>query len=145
MKITLCGSIGFAHKMKELKEDLSEMGHEVVIPYTAQRILNGEFSIEKFNQEKDKKGDKIFREESKEDLIKKYYNEISNSDAVFILNFDKKDIKNYIGANTFLEMGFAHVLNKKIFLFNDIPKMDHKDEIMAMKPLIINGDLTKVK
>ena len=42
-------------------------------------------------------------------------------------------------------MGFAHVLNKKIFLFNDIPDMFYKDEIKAMNPIIIDRDLTKIK
>ncbi len=61
------------------------------------------------------------------------------------VNIDKKGIKNYIGGNTFLEMGFAHVLDKKIFLLNEIPDISYKDEIKAMQPIILNGDLSKIK
>ena len=53
--------------------------------------------------------------------------------------------KYYIGGNTFLELGFAYVLNKKIFLYNPIPDIHFFDtEIKAMKPTIINGDLNNV-
>jgi predicted RNA-binding protein with PUA domain len=65
-------------------------------------------------------------------------------DAILILNLEKNGIKGYIGGNTFLEMGFAHVLNKKIFLLNPISEMGYEDEIVAMKPVILNGDLDKI-
>ena len=78
-------------------------------------------------------------------LIKHYFNEIKKNDALLIVNITKKGIKNYIGGNSFLEMGFAHVLDKKIFLLNDIPKIGYKDEIIAMNPIILNGDLSRVK
>jgi len=48
------------------------------------------------------------------------------------------------GSMTLLEMGFAHILNKKIFLLNDIPEMIYTDEIEAMQPIVLNGDLTKL-
>ena len=77
-------------------------------------------------------------------MIKRYYKIIQNSDAVLVLNFDKNGIKNYIGGNTFLEMGFAYVLNKPIYLVNPIPDMIYTDEIKAMQPKILNGDLGKI-
>jgi len=63
------------------------------------------------------------------------------SDAIIVINVDKNGIKNYIGGNTFLEMGFAYVLDKKLFLLNDIPKVNYKDEIVALKPIILNGNI----
>ena len=57
---------------------------------------------------------------------------------------EKNNIKNYIGGNSFLEMGFAHILNKKIFILNDIPEMIYTDEIEAMQPIALRGDLTKI-
>jgi hypothetical protein len=63
-----------------------------------------------------------------------------------VLNFDKNGIKNYIGANTFLEIWFAHVHHKKIFLLNDFPDQPYiHDEIHAMEPIVINNDLTLIK
>lgn len=41
-------------------------------------------------------------------------------------------------------MAFAHVLDKKIFLLNPIPEIPYKDEIVAMQPIILDGDLAKI-
>ena len=58
---------------------------------------------------------------------------------------DKNGIKNYIGGNTLMEMGFAHVNDKKIFLLNPIPEeVSYADEIKAMVDVVINGDLNRV-
>ena len=50
-----------------------------------------------------------------------------------------------MGGNTLMEVGFAHVLNQKIFMLNQIPDMPYcKTEIMAVNPIILNRDLTKI-
>ena len=145
MKIVVCASISATPKVKEIADALSQQGHGVEIPLYCQKILNGELSLDEFLATKDKNGDNEFREKAGEDLIKRYYNLIKNADAVLVVNIDKKEIKNYIGGNTFLEMGFAYVLDKKIFLLNEIPDISYKDEIKAMKPVICNGNLSKIK
>lgn len=144
MKIVICASVAFTNKIKEIADILSEQGHKVEIPYMAKKILDGEISLEEFLKIKQQNGDIDFREKAEEDLIKRYFRLIRESEAVLVLNIDKEEHKNYIGGNTFLEMGFAHVLDKKIFLFNNIPDVTYKDEIIAMDPIIINGDLTKL-
>lgn len=73
---------------------------------------------------------------------------ISQMDAVLVLNFDKIDnnvvLNNYIGGATFLEIYDAFRNNKKIYLYNEIPKGMLYDEIQGFKPIIINGDLKKI-
>lgn len=145
MKIVICASVDFTRKIKEIADILLEREHEVEIPCYSQKILNGEISMEEFLEVKQKNGDMGFREKAEEDLIKRYFRLIKNSDAVLVVNVDKKGIKNYIGGNTLLEMGFAYVLNKEIFLLNDIPNISYRDEILAMRPIVINGDLTKIR
>jgi hypothetical protein len=144
MKIVICGSIDATYEIKEIADKLKEKGFETEIPLTSQRILNGELTLDEFKKEKEKNGDGFVRK-VKDDVIRRYYELIKNSDAVLIVNYPKKGIDNYIGGNTFLEMGFAHVLNKKIFLLNPIPEISYKDEIMAMQPVVLNGDLSKIK
>jgi hypothetical protein len=144
MKITICGSIEFAFEIKKIAEKLKEDGHEIEIPMTAKKILDGELTMDEFKKEKEVNGDASFRK-IQYDVIKKYYEIIKNSDAILVLNLDKNGIKNYIGGNTFLEMGFAHVLGKKIYLLNTIPEMVYKDEIMAMSPISLNNDLNKIR
>jgi len=42
-------------------------------------------------------------------------------------------------------MGFAHVLSKPIYLYNDIPNTSYTDELVAMQPVVLNGDLLKIQ
>ena len=80
-------------------------------------------------------------EKLKSDPIRLYFEEIKKSNAILVLNYDKKGIKNYVGGNTLIEIAFAHVLEKKIYLLNPIPEMPYSDEIHSMKPTILNGNL----
>lgn len=143
MKIIILASIQFTPKIKELKERLEKEGHIIEIPITSKKIINWELTLEEFYKENNSwEWDK---RKINDNVIKKFYEKIKKCDAVLVLNITKNDIENYIGWNTFLEMWFAYVLNKKIFLFNDIPNMHYSDEIKAMLPIVINWDLSKVK
>ncbi len=140
MKITLCGSIEFTEDMKDIADRLKKTGHEVIIPLTAKRIIDGSLTLEEFKNEKKKEKRKI-----DDDVIKLHFKKIGESDAVLVINNEKKGIEGYIGGNTFLEIGFAHVLSKKIFLLNPIPDIHYSDEIKAMQPIILDKDLDKIK
>lgn len=144
MKIAICTSIDFTIQINEIAEKLRSLGHEVEIPMTSKKILDGELTMEEFQKEKEKNGDGAFRK-IQYDVIKRYFDIIDNSDAILVANFAKKGIENYIGGNTFLEMGFAHVLDKRIFLLNPVPEMGYSDELIAMQPVILNGDLNLIK
>lgn len=144
MKIVICGSIIFTPKIKEVADYLIEKGYEVELPITSQRIINGELTLEEFENEQ-KSSEEGASRKIRDDVIRRYYDIIKESDALFVVNLEKKGIANYIGGNTFLEMGFAHVLGKKIYLHNDIPDLSYTDEIKAMQPIALKGDLSKIK
>ena len=79
------------------------------------------------------------------DAIREFWRLMQGANAVLVMNFDKHGIKNYIGGNTLMEISFAHVLDQKIFLYNPIPEiLYYKSEIKAVKPIIINGDLSRI-
>lgn len=140
MKITICGSVMFCKEMVEARDKLNEMGQEGIICSVMEDLALGK------NPELMKKIEENHAQVKKDGgFIKWYYNSIVNSDAILVLNYDKDDIKNYIGGNTLMEMGFAHVHNKKIFLLNPVPEISYKDEILAMEPVILNGDFSKIK
>ncbi len=143
MKIAICGSLNFTYEIKEVADELKNLGFDVSIPISSEKILRGELSLDEIKNEKE--NGKFSDRAIKYDSIRAYWKIIQESDAVLIVNLDKNNIENYIGGNSFLEMAFAHVLNKKIFLLNPIPKMNYADEIEAMQPIIINGDLTNLK
>ncbi len=133
MKIALCGSVSFAKKIIKIKGELTDLGFDVVAPANIDVYADGKIKVE----------DKWKKLES--DVLRNYAGEIKKSDAVLIVNQKKNDIENYIGGNSLIEMAFAYVNEKKIYLLNPIPKMAYSDEIGAMKPTVINGDLSKVK
>ena len=124
-------------KMVEIRGELNKLGHDAFVT-----DLHKPF-IGKTDEEKEEI--KLHQKYSK-DAIREFWNAMQDADAVLALNIDKSGVENYIGGNTFLEMGFAHVLNQKIFLYNPIPEIPYyQSEIIAMKPVIINGDLSLVK
>ena len=140
MIITICGSRAFKEKMIEFKEKLKELGHEAIVHPDFESFVSGE---KKDLWEKIQKDHASVKKEN--NYIKWYNDAIINSDAILVLNYEKRGIKNYIGGNTLMEIGFAFVNDKKIFLLNDIPEVSYKDEILATYDLVLNGNLTKIE
>lgn len=146
MKITICGSIAFLEKMKEAKEKLEKMGHVVNMPPL--EVEDGEGNLipatEYYRIRKENKRKEDWIWERKKWAMKKHFNKVALSEAILVLNYDKNNIKGYVGGNTLLEMGLALHLGKKIFMINPIPEMSCKEEIMGMRPVIIKEDLNLI-
>ncbi len=136
MKIVMLGSVNFAEKMLELKSQLIELGQDVYLSEIIESYV-GMTEIDRRHISVENK--------NKFDLIKYYFELIKKNDAIFVVNETKKGVEGYIGGNVLIEMGFAYVLNKKIFLLNNVPELSYSDEIKAMKPIVLNGDLSKIK
>ena len=114
MKIAICASMVFAEEMVRVKRQLEEIGHTVFISQFAEGYLG--------KAEKEKE-ELAVQDKNENDAIRKFWEIIKKSDAILVLNYDRKGIKNYIGGNTLMEIGFAHVLNKKIFLMNSLLRL----------------------
>jgi hypothetical protein len=142
MKIAIIGSLDFTDKIKETANKLTERGHDVIIPVTSEMILTNRVTLEQILKEKE--SGEIYKRMIRQNTLAYFYGKIKEVDAVLVLNFDKRGIKNYIGGNVFLEMGFANILGKRIFLLNDVPEIFYRDEIKAMQPIVINGNLSKI-
>lgn len=149
MIITICSSVEFSPKIIELKKELEGKGWTVNIPFLTQKIIDGEIVLEDFLKAKKEGGDIGFRKAEKVDMIKRYWDYIKNSDAILVLNMEKKGIKNYIGGNVLMEMGFAYGYEKAIYLYNPIPERSERihyvDELEDMDPIVINGNLEDIK
>ena len=127
MKITLCGSGTFRKEMVEYKKILTELDHEVIIHPDYEASVRDETpDMPKKIQEEGSVAKRKYG------YIRRYYDAIVGSDAILVLNFDKSGIAHYIGGNTLMEIGFAHVHGKKIFLLHQIPDISYTDEIKAM-------------
>jgi hypothetical protein len=143
MKITICASLDFSHEIGQIAEQLKSLGHEVLLPATAEEIIEGGITLEEIKAAKE--SGKIVDRAIKNNAIKGHYKKILIADAVLILNYDKKGVAGYIGGNTFLEVGFAYVNDKPIYVWQDLPQISYRDELDAMQPIIINKDLSKIK
>lgn len=137
MKIFIIGSMQFSEKMLEIKKRLELSGHEV----------KASAFLESFLGKNDEEKEIIkLRQKNKEDAMVVDCRQILGGEAVLVANFDKNGIKNYIGGNALIELGFAYILRQKIFLYNSIPDIPfYKTEIEAMRPVILNGDLSNLK
>ncbi len=150
MKICICSSMSAYKKFMNLKQELEELGHTVLTPELEFETKDTEDTsvgyyfdihggIDAFPPEHDvwkKKGD----------AIRTHFKKIDESDCVLITNYEKKGISNYIGGNTFLEIGYAFGSNKTIFILNKIPAQSvYKEEVLGMQPIVIEGDINKIK
>jgi hypothetical protein len=137
MRIGIIGSMQHTEKMIDLRDQLIGLGHEAYITNLAAPFIG------KSDEEKEQIK---LEQKNNQDAIREFWQLMQGGDAVLVANYDKNGIANYIGGNAFLEIGFAHVLNQKIYLLNPIPEIKFYDtEIAAMKPTVINGDLTLIK
>lgn len=128
MKIVVSGNAYILPDIMEVQEKLEAQEHEVtpVFKYLDQ--------LEEKNEKK------------KEKYRLSFFEKLKKSDALLIVNtYEKDGRKNYISGSSFLEMGFAHALGKKLFILQGVPKVSFKDEIMAMRPVILSGNLNKIK
>ena len=146
MKITICGSIAFYDEMLEIKKKLEQLGHQIKFP--PNEIMNEKGDMIHVKEYYDIRKSTSTKEgwiwDRKEEAMRLHFQKIEWSDAVLILNYEKNNIPDYIGANTLLEMGLAFHLGKKIYLLNQIPDITYSEEILGMKPNIINGNLNLI-
>jgi len=126
----------FYQEMGQTQSVLERHGHTVLVPKDFYKLAHNEAFMD---SDEERITTKI-----EHDFIREHFRKIEKADAILILNYEKKGIVGYIGGNTFLEMGYAFGLNKKIYLLYPVPDMDYRVEMHAMKPIILNGDLNKL-
>lgn len=139
MKITLCGSINFYDEMLEAKQCLEDCGHEVKLPPHEIADDNGQMIPVKeyYTKRKAASDDDTWIWDRKAEAIQRHFDKVAWSDVVLVINCDKNDICGYVGGNTLMEMGLAFHLKKPIYLIRPIPEISYREEILGMKPVII--------
>ncbi|MCX6795685.1 MAG: hypothetical protein NT165_03110 [Candidatus Falkowbacteria bacterium] len=138
MKIVICGSMKFSFEMLTLKSQLNALGfNQVIVPHNTEKYASHEWGQESRAESTENK--------INHDLIRAYYQEIFEADAVLVANYDKNGVNNYVGGNSFLEAAFAHVLRKDLYFLHEVPDMSYSDEMRALQPIVLDGDLQKIK
>ncbi|HBL00643.1 TPA: hypothetical protein DHW62_01585 [candidate division WWE3 bacterium] len=127
----------YTERMLELRDELRNLGHEAYITTLSQPFVG--------KTDEEKEVIKLHQKNNM-DAIREFWNLMQGGDAILVANYDKNGIENYIGGNTLMEIGFAHVLNQKVYLLNPVPEIKfYKTEIEAVKPVILHGDLTLIR
>lgn len=129
--IVICGSMQIKERMSEVEQQLKNLGFIVLLPNIGE---TNDYSTMTETE----------RYVFKNRMITEHLDKIRKSDAVLIINDTLKDIPNYIGANSFLEIGFAFSLGKKIFLLNNLPEQSNTVEIGGMIPISLGGEISNI-
>ena len=83
---------------------MHELGHEELLP---NGVIVDAIHKPDFEPVEAKRGNGY-------DFVREHFKKIEESDVMLVCNFTKNGIDNYVGANTFLEMGFAYYVKKPI-------------------------------
>lgn len=136
MKIGVVGSMQYTEKMMEICDELRRLGHHAFMSKFAAPFVG------KSDEEKERIK---LEQKYQQDAIREDCKWVKNMDVLVVVNYDKHDIPNYIGGNAFIEMAYAHILGKPLYLLNSIPDMPYYGtEIVAMKPVVLHGNLAKI-
>ena len=143
MKITICCSASFFKEANEIGKELEMLGFDVFLPLTAIKMAkSGNYDVKKVKTWFADKND--FSKKTR--LIWKHFTEIEKADAILVINNKKHNVEGYIGGNTLIEMAIAFYLKKPIYILNNVTdkKFMLYEEIMALNPIFLNGDFSKI-
>lgn len=131
MKITICGNMNHFKEMIETKKELEKRKFVVFTPQDPEKAIDKKLPLSRSRKTEEK---------IKHELIKKHHASIKDSDAILVINPDKI-IEEYI----FAEIQLAHILEKKIYILNPIPKTEYTEDLEKIKPITLRGNLSKIQ
>lgn len=127
-RLMICGSMKFYNEMLACRNTLLRKEIEAIIPKD-EGDLPGEMDERAFMQ---------FKKRVSSAYLKKIRD--SSTKAILVFNKEKNGIKNYIGANTFVEIAMAFAWNREIYILNDIYE-PFRDELLAWECKCLKGNL----
>jgi len=139
MKIYVLGSNSFVEEMVRRKDDLVALGYDGWIHPDYEAHVKGEKRA--FPEDHSETAD--FKRSH--NYIREHFDHILESQAILIVNSEKRGIPNYIGGNVLMEMGHAYYHGRPIFFMHGMPDgLSYMDEIKAMDPICLEGDLANI-
>lgn len=141
--IVICSSASFYSQVVEVQKQLKELGFKVIVPLTVNKMVkSNDFKVETYKTWMERPEDY----KRKAYLTKKHFIEVEKGDITLILNYKKNGKNGYIGGAVLMEMAIAFYLKKPIYILNPIDESSkYKEELYGMFPIILNGDLKKIK
>lgn len=141
--ITICSSANFYRQAVEIQDRLTRQGLEVIVPHVATKMKEtGDYEVSHYKTWFADANDY----HKKAEYMRAHFDKVALADAILVVNFEKRGIQNYIGANVLMEMALAFYLKKKIFILNELPeKSAFEEEILGMQPIVLHGDADRLK
>lgn len=131
-KITICSSMQFSNEIFIAAETLRQNNFEVLTPELSEKSISyNSFTTEQQRTEKRK-------------FIDNHFQRIQQSSSILVLNYDKNNIKGYIGSNTLMEIGVAFAFGKMIYILNEPGEQACKEEVLALASIVLNGNLINI-
>ena len=130
--IALCGSMDFYSEMVSVQMELEEKGLVVYLP-VAEEVKVDYTEISDRELARRKKG-----------YIDEHLSKIRRSEAVLLVNKDKRGVAGYVGANTLMEAAFAYALDKSIFVLHELGEQPCRPELFGMQPVFLHGNASRV-
>ncbi|HEX8015257.1 MAG TPA: hypothetical protein VF465_08480 [Flavobacterium sp.] len=128
-KIAICSSMQFKKEITQTAYELGTSGWIVLTPELSEKSTNYLLSTEKEQRK------------AKAKFIKDHFERIRKSDAILVLNYEKKGVSGYIGSNTLMEIGVAFSLGKKVYVLYDPGEQSCKEEVLSLASNVLNGNL----
>ena len=136
MKIMVCGSMSFAKEMLELQAELRSFDHDVTLPCDTELHIEKPGFIDDLNKDREHL--------IENNIMKRCFDILTESEAVLFLNLPKNGVEGYIGTSSLMEMGLAYYLGKKIYLMYPHPDPhNHRwaHEVASFQPIMLNGSI----
>jgi hypothetical protein len=128
-RVVICGSMKNVDLMTKIAELLEDAGLRVVTPIPDEP---GAWSVEA-------------SQEMKREASRRHMMHIRNraTAAILVVNVDRPDANNYVGPNSFAEIGVAFSDDRPVFLLQGMPEC-YAEELVAWGVECLNGDLARL-
>ena len=132
MRIVLSGSMRFEADIDSVARALEARGHRVHVPTPTPRGVD--------------LGALDDRElvDLKAAFLAEHLDAIRGADALLVVNVDTAEARGYVGASTLVELAFATALGVPTFLLHPPGRQPHRLDALAMRPVVIAGDLDRL-
>lgn len=140
--ITICSSVACYGKAFEIEDQLKTLGMDVLLPMSAEEMNEtGDFCVESSKTWFENPADFY----KKTDYMRDHLRKIDKGDAVLITNFEKDGVSGYIGGNVLLEMFYAWLHGKPVYVLHPVPEdLPLYEEVIGLNPIILNGNIKEI-
>ena len=128
MRVVLSGSMRHEAAIAAVASVLARRGHDVHVPAPTPPGVDP--------QRLDAQGQVAL----KAGFVADHLAAIRAADALLVVNVDTREARGYVGASALVELAFATALAVPTFLLHSPGPQPHQLDVLALQPVILDGD-----